>query len=373
MTQDIARLCAAAGIGTELLMGRNALKNGFDGIGALGRRALIVTGRNSARLCGALDDLTGLMSAAGMTYVVFDGITENPRLSDCRAAAALAASEGCDLVVGIGGGSPLDAAKAIAFLACRSYDDDGLFFADALCGRLPLVLIGTTAGTGSEITAVSVLTQKDGTKRTFKHDKNLPDISVLDPKYTYSAGVNTAISTALDAFMHAAEGYLSVGCSAVAAEAAELALPAVYEYIKLLCGGGYADESDKDEAYYASILAGVTLYICGTQFPHPLGYVLTESYGVPHGRACAVFLPALLKAMEAGDNDKVSDFEALLGGSLEDISAVIAKAALVEVSIPEADIQALRGRFTNLPHYEKTPGGFDVDEALGVYRELFGR
>ena len=151
---------------TRILAGRGVLSKNPEFL-RIGRSAFIVTGRKSAKLCGALDDVTGLLTAAGISYTVFDQISENPPLLTCYEGGRLAAEAHADFVVGIGGGSPLDAAKAIAaFAANQGIEPMDIYDAQKRTRRsLPIIAIPTTAGTGSEVNAYSVLTLPGGNKK----------------------------------------------------------------------------------------------------------------------------------------------------------------------------------------------------------------
>ena len=178
----------------------------------LGRRAAIVCGRQGARASGALDNVTSLLKAAGTEYLIFDKAAENPPVALCHEGGRAASVFGADFVIGIGGGSALDAAKAVAAFAANPgsepldiYDPEKL-----VNPSLPLVLIPTTAGTGSEANAYSVLTLPDGKrKKTFTSEYSWARYAFLDPGYTMSLPRKYTISCALDAFAHGIESYLS--------------------------------------------------------------------------------------------------------------------------------------------------------------------
>ena len=358
---------AKAGLPTRLLL-HDLTAADLPGNLAARQHCIIVTGRYSARESGALADITAVLDGAGIGHTVFDGVTENPKMSECRQGAALVKQTAASLIIGIGGGSPLDAAKAIAILAANDLKDEQLFALQFRSPRLPLMLVGTTAGTGSEVTAVAVITQDNGVKRSIVCPDCLPDTSLLVPRYTYTCAPSVAMSTALDALMHATEGYFSPGCPQVALQTAERCIPTIWRGICTMAAG---QEPDKAELYYASVWAGITLKLCGTAHPHPLSYVLSELYHVPHGRACAVFLPSLLRRASEYASDRLARFTALTGQSPDQVAALAARAADVRLTLQAAEIDALLPRFTSLKNYANTPGGFSGEEAVEVYRELF--
>ena len=163
----------------KLVTGSGCVRGSAKELSKLGKVCLIVTGRHSAKVSGALEDVTQTLDANGQQWVLFDEIGQNPRLTDCMAAAQKAISAGADFVLGIGGGSALDAAKCIAVLAANPGMTQaqlyGFHWAKA---PLKIVAVGTTAGTGSEVTKVSVITTPDGRKKSFHHEAIFPTLSL---------------------------------------------------------------------------------------------------------------------------------------------------------------------------------------------------
>lgn len=175
-------------------------------------RAFIVTGRRGAAASGALADVTGVLDSVGAEYVLFDRIPENPPLEMCFEAGAAAHSFNADTVIAIGGGSALDAAKAVAaFAANPAVQAEELFDpAKVISPGLPLFAVPTTAGTGSEANPYSILTVDGGKKkRTFKNEWSTPDYAFVDFRYTRSLPEDYTVSCALDALAHSFESYLS--------------------------------------------------------------------------------------------------------------------------------------------------------------------
>ncbi len=294
---------------TAILCGENAVIKNASRL-CLGRRALIVTGRSSAKLSGALDDVLKVLHAKAIGYDIFDHVTENPLLSTCHMGGALAVKKGSDFVIAIGGGSALDAGKAIAGYAGLHREKGGNMYAqrpmsifdhpDTPC--LPIVAIPTTAGTGSEVNPYSVLTLTDGEtlpkKRTFKSSHSYPTLAILDERYTESLPVQVTVSTALDAFAHCVEAYFSPKSSE---HSQQMALYGARTILRLMTEtGDMLDPLTREQRralLYASCAGGMAINRTGTGFPHPMGYNLTFAYGLPHGKACGVFMGAYLRAM----------------------------------------------------------------------------
>ena len=155
----------------QVFSGEGCLAQHADVLTALGRRCLVVTGRNSAKASGALDDVLRVLEERKIDYTLCPAIGPNPLVSQCQAAACAAEACRADFLIGIGGGSVMDAVKAAAWLAANHIGDTDRLFAGTLRHPpLPIVLIGTTAGTGSEVSATAVLTQDDsGRKSSVTH------------------------------------------------------------------------------------------------------------------------------------------------------------------------------------------------------------
>ncbi len=150
---------------------------------AFGSRCALVTGKGAAVKSGALADVTAVLERCGISFCVFDGIEQNPSVRSCIAAGQCAHAFGAAFVVGIGGGSALDAAKAAAvFAANPGLDEEGFYRKAWENSPLPLLLVGTTAGTGSEVTKVSVLTDSRGRKHSIHDDRLFAAASFGDPK-----------------------------------------------------------------------------------------------------------------------------------------------------------------------------------------------
>ncbi|MBQ3483561.1 MAG: iron-containing alcohol dehydrogenase [Clostridia bacterium] len=340
----------------------------------IGKKAMIVTGRNGARASGALDDVTRVLDGAGVAYVIFDRVTENPPILTCLEGGALAAREGVDFVIGIGGGSPLDAAKAIAAFATNPtlsakdlYDD-----AKRIHPTLPLVAVPTTAGTGSEANPYSVLTLPDGErKKTFKAADTWFRTAFVDPCYTESLSRETTISTALDAFAHALESYLSPKSSAFSEGAALFAAARIWDVLSQ-SPATFSPEM-RDDLMAASCAAGMAISVTGTGFPHPLGYSLTLLDGVPHGRACAAFAADYIDYNEKAEQGKarIATFAEAIGATPRVMKALLTGLSDVSFSFTEQEIARRVELVKGAGNYTNSPYVLSVEEMYDIYRRLF--
>lgn len=358
----------------KIVSGNLAFERAVDDIVRLGKRCLIVTSCSAAVRSGALEDVTAGLKRASIEFQIYDKIESNPRTAVCRDAGAAARAFGADFLIGIGGGSPLDAAKAAAVYAVdESIAADDIFTLDARALRpLPTVLVGTTAGTGSEVTGVSVLTTESGRKKSVSGAAYYGSIAVCDPKYTVSMPIGESVSTALDAFCHAAESFLSERADCLSELYAEKALPMVWSGLTQFYEQGQTpDMAGRESLLYGSIFAGLAINYTGTLFPHTLGYVLTEQKQIPHGRACAAFMPPLIDRYEKFALKKLMRLYGLLNTDREELLRIVGTLADVHVRFGKRELQALAKERYHAPinAFLRTPGGFDAKDAVeALYR-----
>lgn len=358
----------------QVVSGPGCLSRGGERLRAWGRRCLVVTGQQSARTSGALGDALAMLEGAGIEATVFPGIGPNPLLTQCQAAAAAAEVCRADFLLGIGGGSVMDASKAAAWLAANGISDETRLFEGTLRHPpLPLALAGTTAGTGSELTAVAVLTvDRDHRKRSVTHPHCYAKLVFADPRYTDTVPYPTTVSAALDALAHTVEGWFAPACGDLPTLFAEKALPLLGDGLSRLAAhpGELPGRPERDALYAASLYAGMVLNATGTAFPHPFGYILTEDFGIPHGQACAVFLPALTRRAEEVCPDRAARLFELFGGR-DRYEQTLAALTVSGIRMTEEQIAGYAARWPGLKNFARTPGGFSPEEGVALFRELF--
>ena len=359
----------------KVISGFHCVTENAELLKEFGSSAFIVTGTGSAVKSGALQETCMALAKAGITYSIFDRIGPNPLVSSCYDAGVAAREHKAAFIIGIGGGSALDASKAAAIYAANpQLEPEEIFNRDYPLVPLPLVLIGTTAGTGSEVTAVSVLTvDETGHKRSITDPRCYARLSFADPRYTYSMPLDVTISTALDALSHAVEGWFSPSCTDITALFAEKAVRLVWECLhQLYYDKALPDEAMREKLYYGSLYAGMVLNRTGTAFPHPMGYVLTEDYSVPHGRACASFLPALVSRARISCEDKYNLYMGWMDTDFDGFYRIISCLADTnKIHMTKEQINAYGGRWESLKNFANTPGGFSRELAVELLQKLF--
>ncbi|TKT82584.1 iron-containing alcohol dehydrogenase [Aquamicrobium sp. LC103] len=262
----------------------------------LGHSVLVVTDPGLRRL-GLCDAAIGSLKAAGIAVAVFDEVEADPSRATLMKAVEAGRSAGISGVVGFGGGSSLDVAKLAALLLGSGEDLDGAWGVALARGpRLPLVLVPTTAGTGSEVTPVSIITVGEEEKRGVSSPIILPDIAVLDAKLTLGLPPAITAATGVDAMVHAIEAYASKNAnnnplSRMLARQALQLLGANIE--KAVFDGG--DVEARGAMLLGSMLAGQAFANSPVAAVHALAYPIGGTFHVPHGLSNALVLPHVLR------------------------------------------------------------------------------
>ena len=272
----------------------------------LGRRAFIMCGKSGAKSSGLLDDLTAALKEQSIDYMIYDEVTQNPQAEQCFEAGQLAREFESDFIIGAGGGSAMDAAKAAAVFAANENLKTMELFTHNIKKSMPFILIGTTAGTGSEVTPYSVLNVADDDgnqfKKSFKNSIIFAKAALCDPKYTMSLDWETTKNTALDTICHGVEALFSVRATRFDMMYGINAVKTAYAAIKTAHWQKVFENKEisfetREHLMYASILGGMAINGTGTCFPHLLGYNLTTRKGVPHGKATSCFLGEFVRRM----------------------------------------------------------------------------
>ena len=259
-----------------------------------GRSALIVCGKSSGRLSGALADLEAILAATETTYCLYDQISPNPTLEEVMAGKKLAQQSGCDLIIGVGGGSPIDTAKAISLAVANDLQQDELYNLAKFQRALPIIAIPTTSGTGSEVTQYSVLTNRQSrTKAGFGHSLAFPALALLDPRYTLSLPPRVTLHTALDALSHLLEGLYSNQREPLVYPIIHRGIALIMQHLPRVLEEPLNLES-RTALMQASLYGGMVIAQSSTTLQHSIGYPLTTEYGLDHGLANALVMEEIM-------------------------------------------------------------------------------
>ena len=267
-----------------------------------GKKALVViTAGKSMRANGYLDRLIDMLDKQGIGHALFDKILPNPVLRHVHEGAALAREQGCDFVIGLGGGSSIDSAKSIAVMAKNpgdywDYISGGSGKGQPLVnGALPIVAIATTAGTGSEATPNAIVAvPEQELKVGIVSDAMIADNVLLDPLMIKNLPRKIAAATGVDALAHAIECYTSNKANPISDTFALEALDMILNNILPACDSADA-VSQKSAMQLASFYAGVAITASGTTAVHALSYPLGGKYHIAHGVSNAILLAPVMR------------------------------------------------------------------------------
>lgn len=289
-----------------VFLGKNALFEGADIIEKYGNKAFIVTGKHVAK-SPMMDQLKKMLHDKGIAYCVYDGITGEPTNLMIEEGKKAYLDNSCEFLIAIGGGSPLDSMKAIAAMIVNPGKIED-YMGKEIGGDLPkMVAIPTTAGTGSEATKFSVITDsKKGIKMLLRGDKLIPDMAILNYLYTEDMPKQVTVSTGLDALTHAVEAYTSVKASGITDIYALAAVKKIMKYLPLALNNGY-DEKAREEMQLASFLAGVCINNSSVTLVHGMSRPIGALFHAPHGLSNAMLLDTCLTFALDGAYDRFAD------------------------------------------------------------------
>lgn len=343
----------------RLYGGKSCFEKHREEIASFGKSCLLVTGASSAKKSGAFEEVTGILNSLDIAWSLYDGVRENPTVASCMEAGKIAAEKNVSFILGIGGGSPLDAAKAVSvFAANPSLDETAFYKKEWDNNPLPILLVGTTAGTGSEVTDVSVLTDSKKKKHSIHDPRMYAKLSFCDPAYTMSLPLPVTLSTGIDVLAHAAESYFSKKANEISRAFSVRSISLLYRPLEKAASGEELSFDEREALFEAAILGGLAICVTGTCFPHNVGYYLTETYHVPHGIACATFLEDFLKHVKTVDAKYSEEFYDRIRIDENSLTELIRKV------LPQSDIRMTPEKIKKaLPRWENNGS---VNNTLGT-------
>lgn len=354
-------------IPTKFFCESSCIANHAGDIAGFGKKACIVTGKKSSRSNNSLNDVIDTLNAAGIEHVLYDRIEENPSVELIPDAVSYAREFEPDFVIGIGGGSPLDASKSIALMLANPGRGKELLF-DTVSDyneALPVIAVPTTCGTGSEITPYSILTLHDKkTKSSIPHHI-FPKLALADPAYLKSAPDSILKNTAVDALGHFIESYINSRATAISRMFCEKGL-SMWKHVRDILKKSDRTDEDFETLLIVSSFAGMAISHTGTSLPHGMSYSLTYDYGVPHGKAVGTFLASYI-----ANSDDVNRQEILKLLGYSDISELQddLKDLIGTVSVPK---EIYDSYVNDMAHNERKlascPFHADGETVAGIYK-----
>lgn len=363
----------------NLLFGRGRVNEIGLEVAKYGKKALIVTGRTSTKKSGLLDKAKSLLEEAKVEYEVFDKVEQNPLTTTVYEGVEVIKETGCDIILGLGGGSIMDAAKSIAFSAKNPGDiSEYIFGMKEGKEALPIVLVPTTCGTGSEGNCFSVLTNPETKdKKSLRTNLIVAKTSIIDPELMITMPKGILASVGFDALAHNMEAYISkIGQPLTDMKA--------FYGIKLLADNlpkVYNDSGDLDaweKVTLASTLGGMVIGVAGVTAPHGMEHPASGLHDIVHGKGLAALTPVIVEKSWESNPEKYRDISKLLGGTDGSDCAEAIKRFLEEINlsvtlgnlgVTEKDIEWMAENCMKVskPSIINHPKEFSLEEVKEIY------
>ena len=334
--------------------------------------------------------VTDLLDEAGIEYAIYDGIKPNPTIENVTAGVDACKAAGADVIVAVGGGSPIDTSKAIAtiitnpeFADVRSLE--GLAPTKNPC--LPIIAVTTTSGTAAEVTINYVITDVEKNRKFVCLDPHdIPIVAIIDPDMSASMPTGLCAATGMDALVHAVEGYITKGAWELTDMLHLKAIEIIGRSLRSAVAGDYTGREAMSVGQY---IAGMGFSNVGLGIVHSMAHPLSAVYDIPHGKACAMLLTAVLKFNAPETGEKYREIARVMG--VADVDAmdqetyrqaaidVIQKLAddvgipksLSEAGVKREDIPFLAESAFNDACTPGNPRDVTVDEIIGIYESIF--
>ncbi|MEM2544352.1 MAG: iron-containing alcohol dehydrogenase [Nitrososphaerota archaeon] len=306
----------------KLVFGPDSVKQIGKEVKKFGNRVLIVTDEGVQK-AGLVSKVTDVLLAEGVEFYVFNGVKMEPDLENARSVAKASRERSYDVVVGVGGGSCLDMAKVATVMATNDGDVEE-YFGDELVKRpgLPLILIPTTSGSGSEATKGSVISVSDVKKVIFSRWM-IAEVAIVDPMMTLTMPPKLTAITGMDALSHAIESTLSKRSNIISSTLAKGSVKLISEGLEAAYRNG-GDVNARYRMAIAATLAGASFANSSVILGHGLSYALSTLFHVPHGLGCSIALPYVMEYNLQERVEELKDIAFYLGinvGGLDDVKA----------------------------------------------------
>ena len=334
--------------------------------------------------------VTDLLDAAGIDYEIYDGIKPNPTIENVTGGVEACKAAGADVIVAIGGGSPIDTSKAIAtiitnpeFADVRSLE--GLAPTKNPC--LPIIAVTTTSGTAAEVTINYVITDVEKNRKFVCVDPHdIPIVAIVDPDMSASMPTGLCAATGMDALVHAVEGYITKGAWELTDMLHLKAIEIIGRSLRSAVAGDYAGREAMSLGQY---IAGMGFSNVGLGIVHSMAHPLSAVYDIPHGKACAMLLTAVLKFNAPATGEKYREIARVMGvpnvDAMDEAAYrqaaidVIQKLAddvgipksLSEAGVKREDIPFLAESAFNDACTPGNPRDVSLEEIIGIYESIY--
>lgn len=316
----------------QIISGENALQQSKEVIRTLGTKALVVSGKVMNRI-GNVRIVTNLLDEIGIGWTVYDDITGEPDDVMIDGGVEAYKANGCDFLIAIGGGSPMDSMKAIGALITNPGKIADYMGKEITNPLPPMVAIPTTAGTGSEATQFTIITDtKTSIKMLLKGTVLIPDVAIVDASFTVSSPKSVTNATGLDALTHAVEGYTSKKASPLTDVYAVDAVKRIFQYLPRAYENG-EDMEAREEMILVALEAGVVINNSSVTLVHGMSRPIGANFHVPHGLSNAMLLKVCLTFALDGTYERFADLGRAIGAATEEDNDETAAKAFLDAII----------------------------------------
>jgi alcohol dehydrogenase class IV len=270
---------------------------------------------------GILKKVTDVLEGAGIRYHIFDGIEPDPPMEVVEKAVSLYRKHGCTMVIGLGGGSSIDGAKSVSLMASQQGSIREYGAGKVIDGQLiPIYAIPTTAGTGSEVTGVAVITDRENKiKMVLRGPQLIPKCVFLDPELLAFIPRRVAAETGADALTHAIETYVSLNSTVITEGLALSSIKIIGKYLRRMVGNP-EDREAAEHMLLASCMAGLSFTNGGLGLVHSLAHPVGAHFHVSHGLSCALYLPFVMEFNLLTCPEKFASVAEALGADIRGMS-----------------------------------------------------
>ena len=333
------------------------------------KKILIITDPGVIQ-AGLLESIKASLQAAGILFTIFDGVEPDPRIEVVEKSVEKAKQDGIDLIIGFGGGSSLDIAKVTSIMITNPGKIDLFFGVDLVPNPgLPVILIPTTAGTGSEVTPIAILSDtKEKLKKGIVSPALFPEVAVVDPKLTVGLPPSVTAFTGMDALTHAIEAYSSINATDLSDLLAIRAMELISKNLRMAYAYG-ENLSARSSMMEGSLLAGIAFANAGVGAVHAFAYPLGGEFHLAHGLTNTLMLPYIMRYNILGCPYKFAMMARAFGEKVEGFSELEAAEAAVKFVERLSDDLRVPRRLRDVGILEKAIPGL-AEAAMKVTRLL---
>jgi alcohol dehydrogenase class IV len=353
------------------------------------KKVLIITDPGVIQ-AGLLEGIEKSLQSVGIPFAIFDGVESDPRIEVVEKSLEKARKEGMDLIIGFGGGSSLDIAKVTSIMITNPVKIDSLFGVDLVPRPgIPVILVPTTAGTGSEVTPIAILSDtKEKLKKGIVSPTLFPEVAIVDPKLTVGLPPSVTAFTGMDALTHAIESYYSVNATNLSDLLAFRAMELLSKNLRMAYAYG-ENLVARSNVMQGSLLAGIAFANAGVGAVHAFAYPIGGEFHLAHGLTNTLMLPYVMRYNVLGCPDKFAQMATAFGEKVEGLSQLDGAEIAVrfverlsddlrvprrlrDVGIPENALPGLAEAAMKVTRLlANNPRKISLEDAIAIYKSAY--